>query len=249
MIYHILNGDALSQQLEGQLSGQLIVAKECLVDGPVKGDTLAELYAVRAQFLSTAYGPSDPNKYYEKVVPQFEKVKQIKAEGEVVLWFEEDLFCQVNSWFVLHLLQVEGVQARLSWVLPTADLQYGFGGMDTQALLQAYDNRTPIDETACKLLSGLWPLYQHDQIAEMLAKVEPLQQRFPFLPKAIAAHRDRIPHGHHLGRPKESLLTIMRELGTRDFGPVFRAFSQRESIYGFGDLQVKRLLDELKAAV
>jgi len=37
----------------------------------------------------------------------------------------------------------------------------------------------------------------------------------------------------------------MKELETQDFGPVFREFTKRESIYGYGDLQVKRLFDEL----
>ena len=47
------------------------------------------------------------------------------------------------------------------------------------------------------------------------------------------------------GRPIQSLITIMKELDTEEFGPVFREFNKRESIYGFGDLQVKRLFDEI----
>lgn len=47
------------------------------------------------------------------------------------------------------------------------------------------------------------------------------------------------------GRPIQSLITIMKELDTEEFGPVLREFNKRESIYGFGDLQVKRLFDEI----
>jgi len=46
-------------------------------------------------------------------------------------------------------------------------------------------------------------------------------------------------------RPVQSLKEIKEELKTDDFGIIFREFSKREAIYGFGDLQVKRLLDEL----
>ena len=35
MVYHILNGDALKEQLP-TLSGEVIVFRECLVEGPVK---------------------------------------------------------------------------------------------------------------------------------------------------------------------------------------------------------------------
>lgn len=245
MLYHILNGDALRMQLEGQIGGTIVIARECLVDGPIKAATLGEFYAMRAQFLENAYGSSIPDKYEDRVVPEFEKIRRIEPGAVVNLWFEEDLFCQVNCWFVLHLLQKEGVQAKLFWVLPTADVRYGFGGMDVQALLQALDNKQAISEEDLDLLSGLWPLYQANNIKQMLALVQPLQKRFPFLSTAIEAHRDRLPSDSSLGRPKESLRTIMRELGTREFGPVFQAFSQRESIYGFGDLQVKRLFDDL----
>jgi hypothetical protein len=38
----------------------------------------------------------------------------------------------------------------------------------------------------------------------------------------------------------------MEDLETDEFGPVFKEFNKRESIYGFGDLQVKRIFDEIK---
>lgn len=247
MLYHILNGDALKSQLEGKITGQLIVARECLVDGPISSTSLSSFYKKRAEFLSTAYGDSDPEKYYEKVVPEFEQLQQIEAGAAVNLWFEEDLFCQVNCWFVLHLLQQTGVDIQLSWVLPTADIRYGFGGMSAADLLEAYENRKALSKDVFTQLSGLWPLYQQNEIEAMLEVVAPLNMDFPFLSKAIEAHRDRLPQANSLGRPKQALLKIMQELDTREFGPVFQAFHKQESIYGFGDLQVKRLFDELVA--
>ena len=40
----------------------------------------------------------------------------------------------------------------------------------------------------------------------------------------------------------------MKELETEEFEPVFYEFCKRESIYGFGDLQVKKLIREIKKA-
>lgn len=247
MLYHILNGDALRSQLEGKIKGQLIVARECLVDGPVESTNLSSFYEERAQFLSTAYGDSDPRKYYDKVVPEFEKLQHLEGGAEVNLWFEEDLFCQVNCWFVLHLLKQRGIDIQLSWVLPTADIRYGFGGMSEADLSEAYENRKALSKPAFTQLSRLWPLYQKNEIDAMLEVASPLHIDFPFLSSAIEAHRDRLPQANSLGRPKQALLKIMQELDTREFGPVFQAFHKQESIYGFGDLQVKRLFDELVA--
>ncbi len=38
----------------------------------------------------------------------------------------------------------------------------------------------------------------------------------------------------------------MEERNTVEFGQIFKTFCIREEIYGFGDLQVKILVDEIK---
>ena len=36
--YHILNGDSLRHQMEGVCNGEIIVARECLMDGSLDGE-------------------------------------------------------------------------------------------------------------------------------------------------------------------------------------------------------------------
>jgi len=103
--YHILNGDALKAQLPKSITGEIIVARECLVDGPVEGSTLEALYETRTQFLSSAYGGNEEIDYYQKTISEFEKIQRIPHGAEINLWFEDDLFCQVNLWFILHLMK------------------------------------------------------------------------------------------------------------------------------------------------
>ena len=79
----------------------------------------------------------------------------------------------------------------------------------------------------------------------MLKIATELESSYPFIYKALEAHISRFPTDGTLSKPRQSLIEIMNELNTREFGPVFREFSRREAIYGFGDLQVKRLLDDL----
>ena len=69
--------------------------------------------------------------------------------------------------------------------------------------------------------------------------------KFPFLAPAVEAHLDRIPKEGELSRPEKTLKLLIEELNTTEFGPIFREFCKRESIYGFGDLQVKRIYDKL----
>lgn len=39
-------------------------------------------------------------------------------------------------------------------------------------------------------------------------------------------------------------MKIVEELNTKEFGSIYREFNRREAIYGFGDLQVKNMMDK-----
>jgi hypothetical protein len=242
-MFHILNGDALKQQFPKQLAGDLIVARECLVDGDVQADSLDELFQVRSAFISDFYGDYTKAAYYADSVAEFEKIQRIPKHSEVNLWFEDDLFCQVNFWFVAYLLDRFVSDSSVFLIRPQEHTPYGFGGLNKSELINAYERRTPITEIG--KFSALWKCYQEDDIEDLLTTAKDLSAHFPFVQNAAEAHLARIPTENNPGRPVQSLLEIMDELGTTDFGLIFKEFNKREAIYGFGDLQVKRLLDGL----
>jgi len=242
--YHILNGDSLKQQFPENIQGEIIVARECLVDGNVQGNSLAELFRSRAQFISRNYDGYDEKDYYEKTVLEFQKIQSISDHADINLWFEDDLFCQVNLWFVINLLRKSCPHYPTYLIRPKTHNQYGFGGLNKAELISVYENRfllTELDE-----LANLWVLYQNNDTENMLSTARDLANKYPFILPAVKAHIERIPTEGNIGKPSQSLIQIMEELETEEFGSVFKEFSKRESIYGFGDLQVKRLFDDIK---
>ena len=243
--YHILNGDALKSQFPKQILGEKIITRECLVDGSVEGLSLSELYETRWQFLNDNYGDCSKEIYFSKTVSEFEKVQNIPITSEVNLWFEDDLFCQVNFWFIINLISQNYQGQAIFMVRPKVNSEYSFGSMNEQGLVTAFQNRIQIELLEIKALSRLWSLYRQNDIVEMIKIARELNDRFPFLEPAINAHKQRFPHKGRPGRPIQSLIDIMTELGSNNFGKVFGAFCKQESIYGFGDLQVKRLFDEI----
>ena len=242
---HILNGDMLKSQFPSSIQGELIVARECMVDGDVSGNTPEEVFTTRERFMSSAYPDITGQSYFNKTTPEFDKMKSIQDNSEVNLWFEDDLFCQVNLWFVIYFLQFYQVKATYFLVRPSAGLALGFGGMSQKELITAFQNRHLLTPESIDELCKFWPLYQGDQLDAMQKLALSLKSDFPFLIPAIHAHIQRIPTADFPGRPKQVLLDLMDELNTTSFGTIFRAFNAQESIYGFGDLQVKRLYDEL----
>ncbi|WP_299362917.1 DUF1835 domain-containing protein [Winogradskyella sp.] len=243
--YHILNGDALKGRFPKQIDGEIIVARECFVDGDISANTLNELFEVRAKFVTVLYGGSYSKKdYYADSVSEFQKIQNIPNKSEINLWFEDDLFCQVNFWFSINLILNNVKDCNVFLIRPATHTPYGFGGLNESELLTAYQQKIPVNEF--DQIAHLWNSYQKNDTEELIKTAKELKSNYPFIYNAVEAHIARIPTENYPGRPSQTLLDIINELGTESFGPVFVEFNKRESIYGFGDLQVKRLFDDIK---
>src|SRR6185369_11209179 len=94
---HITNGDTAVQTLEsGGVAGDILPWRDVLHDGPVPADlSLDELSRVRARFIADCgWGE------FEDVVADFESrdrtLTSFGDHGEVTLWFEHDLYDQLQ---------------------------------------------------------------------------------------------------------------------------------------------------------
>ena len=241
-VFHVLNGDSLDQQLPASVEGTRIVFRECLVDGPVKAVNEDDFFARRAEFLFITYHTS-PAEYMQGSKLALQKLDHLPAGAEVNLWFEDDLFCQVNCWYVFWRLRT--ADCRLFVVHPPAQSPYSFGHVPPSDLPDLLAARTPV--THLQELATLWPAYAAGDNTQLVAIAHQLQGAYPHVVPAAEAQRDRMPANNQAGRPMQALQQIIDELGTEEFTLVFREFCKREGIYGFGDLQVKRLYDELLA--
>lgn len=243
--FHILNGDSLKEQFPTSIFGEIIVARLCLVDGNVKAKNLEELFKIRANFIKDNYDGYTEEDYYKKSVTEIEKIQNLSKNAIINLWFEDDLFCQVNFWFIINLISKTYKSQSIFLIRPKINSEYSFGSMNEEALVLAFQNKIKIKSSDITELSKLWKLYQLNDCDEMVRIAQKLNDRFPFLIPAIKAHKDRLPRNGNFGRPTQTLIQIMTELDTTEFGSVFKEFCKRDEIYGFGDLQVKRLFDKI----
>ncbi|TDQ19500.1 hypothetical protein DFQ04_1322 [Algoriphagus boseongensis] len=245
MIYHILNGDALLGKFPEEIPGERISFRECLIDGPVKAENLKEFWAIREKFIASSY-PNPANFSYQSYSQaELERILHIPIDSKVYCWFEEDLFCQVNLWFVLNLLQGKKVEVFLA--LPYPDSPYNFTVLSDKELVDSYLHKAHfLSEKEREILAKLWIHYQNQDVFEALKIADLFLERFPFLKPAVEAWRDMIPLGDFQGKPIETLKEIQRETATYDFGKVFQEFQKRLPNYGFGDTQVQRMWETIK---
>lgn len=241
---HFLNGDALMEQFPKTILGKKLICRECLVEGPVKEKELTTFFIARAKYLNNHYQKTTIEEYNANVADQFYQLQIIANTNQSVnLWFEDDLFCQVNLWFTLSLLHQLKHTKEIYLVRPPKHTPYGFGGLKEKDLHRCFENKISI--TKLSPWKNLWEAYRKDKLTTLVEVAKSMTGEYGFVFPAVSAHIARFPTQEHDGRPRERLKAIIKELETTQFGPVFQAFCETEAIYGFGDLTVKRLLDEV----
>ncbi|HZY81331.1 MAG TPA: DUF1835 domain-containing protein [Cyclobacteriaceae bacterium] len=241
--YHILTGDSLAGTFRRtNIDGPVIISRECFIDGPVADDNPDLFWKKRSQFVKSAFG-ADPSEYYATVKSEFDRIDEIGPDDEVNLWFENDLFCQTNMWFVVSLLNKRGITRvfRISPLIRTNNKWEGFGRHTSTDLLNCFEKRQGFTKGDFKLGENLWDAYRTADVVALAFFSRSLSPCFPFLEEVCRAEVERKRNA----RPRKVLEDLLAK-GYTDFSDIFTQFTATEGIYGYGDLQVERMLKELK---
>ncbi len=246
MVYNILNGDALACSFpDTKIEGNIIVVREALIDGELSGDNLHDFWQSRAKSLKTT-----ATEYNNAVVKEFEKILNAADDSEFNLWFEYDLFCQVNMWFVLSIINSLSIKRKV-FAVYTSHLDKtskyfwnGFGPANSDELKVCYANRISLSNADIHFGQELWEAYKNGNLEELTNLSMHQSSAFPYVQGVVKAHVDRFPKNGTKGRPEKVIEDITKNIST-DFNKVFKEFWKRESIYGFGDSQVKHIYDRV----
>lgn len=237
-IFNILNGDYLAYQLEKtSVEGEIIVCREALIKGNLQADNLEDLWKIRAESILEDYQVKKES-YYTKVVTEFEKILQIPESSEVNLWFEDDLFCQVNLWFCLTLVPKDkGLKIYRIFPKTTKENNWkGFSISDQFELEESLKSRILFKEKDINLGVDLWQAFQNKDSESLEQLSENQSECFHFLKEIIDSYLNIKP---------EVFIKNLIQNGTMDFNKIFEKFQDELGIFGFGDLQVKSIHDKI----
>ncbi len=240
MIYHVLPGDAQAEEFRKTgFDGELIVFREALIAGPIDAENIDDFWDERAQFILSEYG-EDVIDYHEKVADEISKLADVPDGSEVILWFEYELFCSVNMWFCLDLLK--NSNSNIYRVAPLNaspdDVWKGFGKHDAAALSKCFESRIQFTAEDVEHGAKLWNAFRHRDPAKLLDFGEYRSPCFPFLKEVCVAAAAIDTH-------PEKIVKELKAEGLNGIEDIFPEFQKRAGVYGFGDLQVGRILDKL----
>lgn len=246
---HILNGDQLAQRLQGaSFFKSYLVFREALIVGPVQGVNLDKFWENRAEFIASNYGVTK-EEYRQKTILEIERLDAVREKMEICLWFEDDLFCQVNLWFLLSLI-TKKPRLKLFRVFPpisTPENRWaGFGQADLNSIEDCYQARVPLTASDVALGTALWQAYSAkdwNAFKNLSLQSSPC---FQYLEEVGQAQLDRLTAADGMGKPERILHEIIAS-GVTDFSQLFQKFNRQAGIYGFGDLQVNALYEKVQS--
>ncbi|NNF36328.1 MAG: DUF1835 domain-containing protein [Saprospiraceae bacterium] len=251
-IVHILNGDALREVFPSELKGELITFREMMMEGPVHANGIEELVSMRSKFLNKYYD-TELEEYYNKSGRELEKILSISESSKVYLWFEYDLFCQVNMWCAIHMLTSWNNVNDIKIVYPAPITNsvdwHGFAAIRPNEISSLLKKSIPLIQSDIELNHKIWSAYTSTDIQALKQLSKEKSEAFPLLHQSIQNHLDRLPINGQPSALNTSISNLVTKHGKENFGAIFKAFSSEYGRYGMGDVQVKRMVDASERSI
>ncbi|HKE17578.1 MAG TPA: sigma-70 family RNA polymerase sigma factor [Kofleriaceae bacterium] len=254
---HVANGDCTTQTIEAAgIPGATSVWADVLHEGPVPGGLSdEELVAIRARFVASTW--SAPS--YEEVVAHMSRWRAAldghSSYDELILWYEHDLFDQLN---LIQLLTRLGrdrpppadrlVSLICIGSFPGRPDFKGLGQLTPDELASLLETRQPVGDAQYAAAQRAWQAFRapDPQPLEHLLRSDTSALRF--LAPALARHLEEYPWTRDgLSRTERRLLDLCRSAPI-DIWSAFHRASDGETAFYIGDGSFWNIAQELAAA-
>ncbi len=242
---HILNGDSTAQFFsKATIQGDVIVWREMLCEGALHKDVGSdEFWKKRYVFFEEEIGVTRLE-YYDKTIKELIKIEEISNYNEVVLWFEYDLFCQVNL-MALCVYLLKHFRKDINYYLVCTGHEKGKQFLQTLSDYSSdeyqtlYNDKIKLTRNNLLFAEQCWHVIVENNLEELKVFDFNKQYKFKYLQKAIDQHLQRFPSQNGLNQIENKILEIINS-GVSDRNSIVKEmllWQQKETVYGFGDLQ------------
>jgi hypothetical protein len=251
-ILHITNGDSTTTHLKKlRFSGDFITWREMLCEGKTTTDVGSEsFWKNRFEFLKTVYKVNKQT-FIEFTLKEYRNLCKKKEQNEIVLWFEPDLFCQINMLAVLSWIKRFRHGYQISLIGSTIDVKNqknkGFSLLSEEQIKLLYKNRVSLSQDDIEYADYIWQLYCSDSPLrlETVYKFNPMSP-FQHLATAIETHLKRFPSIENgLNFMENNILKTANSHQFNSKSDLITKLLNEDEIYGFGDLQYDNNLKNL----
>lgn len=249
---HIANGDNITQALKRiKINGEIITWREILCEGKTTIDIGSEVFwKTRFDFFKSSYKITK-KAFIDYTLREYRNLCKQKTQEEIVLWFDNDLSCQINMIAVISWLKRFRKGRKISIVLnknTNNDMQVNFLQNKKNDLLIYYKNRITLNEDDIEYADYIWQLYCSDSPLR-LENIDTFNTTSAFsnIEKTIKMHIKRFPSFKNgLNNLENQILSSVGDSKIGDKKELIAKISENQKIYGFNDLQYTHKLDKMK---
>jgi len=250
-VLNITNGDCASGGMRAaQIPGEMLTWRDVLHEGPVPaGLSLAELSEVRAAFISSQ-GMGDKADIEKSFSERDDALRRFTDNDEVILWFEWDLYDQLQLIQILDFLSQFSREhlAETSTRVTMVSLAGYLGNLPVDAFVPLYDARIEVSEGMVETGRLAWAAFRDPEPRGILDLIRGDTSALPFLEGALLRHLEEFPSTRNgLSRSERQLLeTVAR--GPVTFSEAFMRVANREERIFCGDATMAGYLERMSDA-
>jgi hypothetical protein len=239
----ITNGDVAAEKMrEARINGEILCWRDVLHEGPVpETATLEDLSAIRADYLAWR-GAGEAGAIRASFAERDDAMRALARFSDVTLWFEHDLYDQLQLLQILDFLSTQnGVAARCSLIQAGSFI----GAHTPQRLRNHLKLKQPLGAAQLALGRIAWSAFRAPSPERWAALLRYDTAPLPFLRAAIMRHLEEFPAaGSGLSRTERFVLASI-QAGTRTPHELFASFQESEEAPFMGDWSFFAVLDSL----
>ncbi|WP_272149447.1 DUF1835 domain-containing protein [Tenacibaculum aiptasiae] len=253
-LLHITNGDITTLQLKNlNFKGDIITWREMLCEGKTSVDVGSEnFWKTRFDFLKSSYKVTK-RKFIDYTLKEYRNLCNQKKQDEIVLWFEYDLFCQINMLAVISWLKRYRKNQKISLVcsgkVANSEKMLGLGELSPIQLKEHFKNRIILSQDDIEYADYIWQLYCSDSPLQLenASKFNP-KSPFVYLEEAIKAHLLRFPSIENgLNHIENNILKTAKNNKFETKNKFIGHLLSNQEVYGYGDIQYVNKTNQLKS--
>ncbi|HYW41527.1 MAG TPA: hypothetical protein VE959_01640 [Bryobacteraceae bacterium] len=237
---HVTNGTSVSLAESG-LGGEVLAWVDVLHEGPVPaGLGLDELSRLRGIFLDSCWPSADSAA--EALARRDAALARLGEHEEVALWFEHDLYDQLQLIQVLDWFRGRPGGATRVNLISIDDYLGRLTGAELAAL---WPRRHPVSQAELDLAAAAWQAFRSPDPTDIERLLRQDTSALPFLAGALERHLQQFPAVENgLARTERQILELV-DSGARDFHALFLADQRREERIFMGDASFARYVTGL----
>lgn len=188
---HLTNGDEAARRIAAAgIDGAIVSWNDVLHEGPVPaGLDLDGLRTVRARFIADQ-GWGEFDEVLAELTERDSALRGFRRQDEVVLWFEHDLYDQLQQLQILDWLATAETGSTRVNLVSSHDY---LGPMEAERLRELYAGRRPVSQAQLVLGRRAWDAFRSPDPTAIERLLNGDLTALPFLERALRRHLEEFP--------------------------------------------------------